>query len=225
MDLKATLPQDWQKQLAPLTETATFNRLSAYLAARYQETVVLPPKDQVFSALRLTRFENVKVVILGQDPYHQKGQAHGLSFSVNPSVKIPPSLRNIYQELVADLGCNQPETGYLVPWAKQGVLLMNTVLTVEEGHAHAHRHRGWEAFTDGVIRALNKKEMPIVYLLWGKPAEKKRALIDEDKHLVLTAPHPSPLSAYRGFFGSKPFSRANAFLVKTNQTPIDWCLT
>ena len=221
----ATLPKDWQKQLAPLIAAETFCDLSEYLAARYQEAVVLPARDEIFNALKLTPYETVKVVILGQDPYHQKGQAHGLSFSVNPSVKIPPSLRNIYQELVADIGCQQPETGSLISWAKQGVLLMNTVLTVEEGQAHAHRNKGWESFTDGVIRTLNQKEQPIVYLLWGKPAEKKRGLIDENKHLVLTAPHPSPLSAYRGFFGSQPFSQANAFLVRTYQTPIDWCLT
>ncbi len=188
----------------------------------YSKYLVFPPSSEVLSAFELTPLDQVKVVIIGQDPYHGDGQAHGLCFSVKPGIDIPPSLKNIYQELHDDLGCYIPNNGYLVKWAKQGVLMLNTVLTVRAHMANSHRGIGWEQYTDAAIRILNQQDRPIVFILWGSPAQQKAKMLDNPKHLILKAPHPSPLSAYRGFFGSKPFSQTNAFLEKNGLTPIDW---
>ncbi len=185
---------------------------------------ILPPGPEYFAAFNLTPFERVRVVILGQDPYHGPGQAHGLCFSVRSGLDLPPSLRNIYQELSKDIGCKMPRDGNLQPWAEQGVLLLNATLTVEAGKAGSHQGKGWEQFTDEVVRALNGHRENLAFLLWGGYAQKKGAIIDRKRHLVLEAPHPSPLSAYRGFFGSRPFSKINDYLVKTKQDPIDWSL-
>lgn len=185
---------------------------------------IYPSEGNIFSALNATPFEKVKVVIIGQDPYHGEGQAHGLSFSVNPKVKIPPSLVNIFKELHSDLGIEIPKDGYLINWATQGVLLLNNVLTVEASKAGSHHKRGWEAFTDKIIEELNEKRENLVFLLWGSPAHKKGAKINESKHLVLKSVHPSPLSSYRGFFGCRHFSLTNEFLVKHKIKPIDWKL-
>ena len=188
----------------------------------YSQNVIYPPADELFTAYHLTPLSEVKVVIIGQDPYHNVNQAHGLCFSVKPEVEIPPSLVNIYKELQDDLGCRIPNNGYLVKWAKQGVLMLNSVLTVRAHQAFSHKGIGWEQFTDATIEAVNKQDRPIVYLLWGKPAQDKVKKVDNPKHLLLKAPHPSPLSAYRGFFGCKHFSKANEFLVKNGLEPIDW---
>src|SRR5699024_2571304 len=188
----------------------------------YQSHTIFPSMDDIYNALHYTPFHQVKVVILGQDPYHGPNQAHGLSFSVKPEVDVPPSLKNIYKELQADLGCAIPNHGYIVKWAKQGVLLLNNVLTVRSGQAHSHQGKGWETFTNQVITQLNEKDTPVVYLLWGAAAQKKQALIDTSKHYIIKSPHPSPLSAYRGFFGSKPFSRTNQLLKDNQLEPIDW---
>jgi uracil-DNA glycosylase len=188
----------------------------------YQTQQIFPEADDIFNAFHMTPLKNVKVVILGQDPYHNIGQAHGLSFSVKPGIEAPPSLVNIYKELEDDLGCYIPNNGYLVKWADQGVLLLNTVLTVRAHQANSHRGIGWEEFTDAVIRILDKEDRPIVFLLWGRPAQNKRSMLHNPNHLILTAPHPSPLSAYRGFFGCKHFSKTNQFLEQHGLTPIDW---
>lgn len=187
--------------------------------SRYQ---VFPPADDIFNAFHLTPLSEVKAVILGQDPYHNINQAHGLCFSVQPTVDIPPSLVNIYQELHDDLGCRIPNNGYLVKWAKQGVLLLNTVLTVRAHQANSHQNIGWEEFTDAVIEILDQQDRPMVFLLWGKPAQRKKTMLHNPKHLILEAPHPSPLSAYRGFFGCRHFSATNRFLEEHGLTPIDW---
>lgn len=187
--------------------------------------IIYPPKADVFNAFRYTEFDQVKVVILGQDPYHGPNQAHGLAFSVRPNVQIPPSLQNIYKELSQDIaGFQIPNHGYLVDWAQQGVLLLNTVLTVEQGKAHSHANFGWETFTDHVIATLNQHTQGLVFLLWGSHAQKKGQFIDRQKHYVLTAPHPSPLSAHRGFFGCHHFSRTNQYLIQQGKTPINWSL-
>ena len=199
-----------------------YKELYRFINEEYRTRVIYPPADRIFEALHLTPLKNVKVVILGQDPYHEPGQAHGLSFSVLPGTQIPPSLANIYQELHDDLGCYIPNNGYLKKWADQGVLLLNTLLTVRAHEAFSHRGKGWEPFTDAIIQAVNAVDRPVVYLLWGRPAQEKRAMLNNPKHLVLTAPHPSPLSAYRGFFGCRHFSRANDFLAAGGLTPIDW---
>ena len=218
------LPKDWQEKLADECEKPYYEQLWQVLHDEYEERSVYPPMRDVYNAFAFTAFDDVKVVLLGQDPYHKKGQAHGLSFSVQPGTAIPPSLRNIFKELSEDLGCLPPEKGSLVSWAKQGVLLLNTVLTVREGEPYSHQHLGWENFTDRVISCINEREKPVVFLLWGRHAQAKRSFIDEKKHYVLMAVHPSPLSARRGFFGSKPFSKVNAILEQTNQQPIDWKL-
>ncbi len=192
------------------------------MKAEYSTTAVYPPSDDIFNALHLTALKDVKVLVLGQDPYHGANQAHGLSFSVLPGQKIPPSLRNIYQELHDDLGCYIPNNGYLEKWAKQGVLMLNTVLTVRAHKPNSHQGKGWEHFTDAIIEAVNKEERPIVYLLWGRPAQSKIPMLDNPKHLILKAPHPSPYSADRGFFGCRHFSQANEFLRANGQEPIDW---
>jgi uracil-DNA glycosylase len=188
----------------------------------YNTTQIFPPSEDIFNAFHLTPLNEVKVVIIGQDPYHEPGQAHGLCFSVKPGVDIPPSLVNIYKELQDDCGCYIPDNGYLVKWAKQGVLMLNTVLTVRAHRANSHRGQGWGEFTDAAIRALNTQDRPIVFILWGKPAQMKKSMLNNPNHLILEAPHPSPLSAYRGFFGSKPFSKTNAFLRERGVEPIDW---
>ncbi|RCW65849.1 uracil-DNA glycosylase [Saliterribacillus persicus] len=219
---KQIFDNDWQEVLEAELQKDYYLELREFLKHEYQLETIYPPMKDIFNALHDTPFEKVKVVILGQDPYHGPDQAHGLSFSVNPGVKIPPSLRNIYKELQADIGCEIPKHGYLVKWAEQGVLLLNNVLTVRAGQAHSHQGKGWEVFTNQVIEQLNKKQTPVVYILWGAAAQKKEALIDTNKHYIIRSVHPSPLSAHRGFFGSKPFSKANQLLEETNQTPIDW---
>ena len=216
------ITNDW---LAPLEEEFKkpyYKKLYEKVKEEYQTHEVFPDSNDIFNAFEFTPLSEVKVVILGQDPYHDVGQAHGLCFSVKPDVKIPPSLVNIYQELRDDLGCTIPNNGYLVKWAKQGVLLLNTVLTVRAHAANSHRGIGWEEFTDAAIRVLNEQDRPIVFILWGRPAQKKKAMLNNPKHLILESPHPSPLSARGGFFGSRPFSKTNDFLEENGLTPIDW---
>ncbi len=218
----AAISNDWLDPLRPEFSRPYYAKLYKTVMQEYKTTRVYPPADDIFNAFTLTPLSSVKVVILGQDPYHGDGQAHGLCFSVKPDVEIPPSLVNIYQELHDDLGCTIPDNGCLVKWAQQGVFLLNTVLTVRAHQAYSHRGIGWEEFTDAAIRILNEQDRPIVFMLWGRPAQSKRAMLDNPKHLVLEAPHPSPLSAYRGFFGSRPFSKANDFLTAHGEEPIDW---
>lgn len=222
--MKPKIDNSWQEILAEEFAKPYFKKLSAFLEEEYRQQVIHPSAEKIFEAFNWTAYEEVKVVILGQDPYHGPNQAHGLSFSVLPGNKIPPSLRNIYKELETDLGYPPVAHGYLEKWAKQGVLLLNTVLTVREGQAHSHKNHGWEQLTDHVIERLNQREQPIVFILWGKPAQLKAQMIDNDRHFIITGPHPSPLSAHRGFFGTKPFSRANQLLVEVHETPIDWQL-
>ena len=218
----AAISNDWLAPLTPEFAKPYYRELYKKVKEEYATHMIFPPSNEVFSAFELTPLADVKVVILGQDPYHNVGQAHGLCFSVKPDVDIPPSLVNIYQELHDDLGCYIPNNGYLVKWAKQGVLMLNTVLTVRAHQANSHRGIGWEEFTNAAIRVLNEQDRPIVFILWGSPAQRKKEMLNNPKHLILEAPHPSPLSAYRGFFGSKPFSQTNAFLEKNGLTPIDW---
>jgi len=219
------LDEDWKALLAPEFAKPYMADLKTFLQARKGAGArVFPKGADYFRALDLTPPGKVKVVILGQDPYHGEGQAHGLSFSVKPGVRIPPSLVNIYKELQNDLGIPPARHGFLEHWAKQGVLLLNSVLTVEMGVAAAHQGKGWEKFTDAVIRAVNDLPQPVVFILWGSYAQKKAAFVDTSKHLVIKSPHPSPLSAHNGFFGTRPFSRANDFLVSKGYTPIDWKL-
>lgn len=218
----AAIANDWLEPLREEFKKEYYRKLYQKVKEEYATHQVFPPSEEIFSAFELTPLSQVKVVILGQDPYHDVGQAHGLCFSVRPDVAIPPSLKNIYQELHDDLGCRIPDNGYLVKWARQGVLLLNTVLTVRAHQANSHRGIGWEEYTDAVIRILNQQDRPIVFILWGSPAQQKAKMLDNPKHLILKSPHPSPLSAYRGFFGSKPFSKTNAFLEKNGLTPIDW---
>lgn len=199
-----------------------FLKLASFVHEAYAEGGVYPPKQQVFSAFENCDLNKIRVVILGQDPYHQKGQAHGMCFSVNPGVRIPPSLCNIYQELHDDVGCYVPNNGYLMPWAKQGVFLLNTILTVKDSHPLAHKGKGWEEFSDHAIERINELEEPVVFLLWGRNARSKASMIDRSRHLVLEAPHPSPLSARYGFFGCRHFSKANAFLSEHGRGTIDW---
>ncbi|MDQ0271780.1 uracil-DNA glycosylase [Cytobacillus purgationiresistens] len=216
------MKHDWQQLLTSEWEKSYFLQLKDFLDSEYEDEVVCPLKDEIFNAFKYTGFAETKVVILGQDPYHGLGQAHGLSFSVQPDVKIPPSLKNIYKELEADVGCTIPNNGYLLKWAKQGVLLLNTVLTVRKGAAHSHRKKGWEPFTNEVIRLLNEREDPVIFVLWGKPAQEKLTLIDTERHPIIKSPHPSPFSARTGFFGSKPFSEINRLLRSNGNEPIDW---
>jgi len=218
----AAIDNDWLEPLKPEFSKSYYKDLYQKIVEEYKNYVVFPPSEDVFNAFRLTPLNEVKVVIIGQDPYHNVGQAHGLCFSVKPDVDIPPSLVNIYKELRDDLGCEIPNNGYLVKWAKQGVLMLNTVLTVRAHQANSHKGIGWEEFTNAAIEILNKQDRPIVYILWGAPAQTKKKMLNNPKHLILEAPHPSPLSAYRGFFGSKPFSKTNAFLQENGLEPIDW---
>ena len=212
----------WNEILAEEMKKDYYQELLAFVQKRREEVSVFPEEKNVFRALELTPFESVKVVILGQDPYHGFGQAHGLSFSVQKGIPLPPSLRNIYKELQEDLGGELPTEGDLSHWAKQGVLLLNTVLTVEEGNANSHKGMGWERLTNRLIESLNELNHPVIFILWGKPAQDKEKLITNPSHVILKSPHPSPLSAYRGFFGSKPFSRVNDILIQQGQTPIRW---
>lgn len=212
----------WADALKEEFRKPYYTDLYKFIKEEYSSHVVYPPSEDIFNALHLTDLKDIKVVILGQDPYHEPGQAHGLCFSVRPEVDIPPSLVNIYKELHDDLGCKIPDNGYLVHWAEQGVLLLNTLLTVRAHQAFSHKGKGWENFTDAIIRAVNKEDRPIVYMLWGSPAQKKAEMLDNPKHLILKAPHPSPLSAYRGFFGCRHFSKCNEFLEKNGIAPIDW---
>lgn len=212
----------WKEIIEEATETEKYQQLRQFLKEEYQAHTVYPEMDDIWTAFQWTDFEDVKVVILGQDPYHGPEQAHGLSFSVQPEIKIPPSLRNVYKELEEDLGYLPVSHGYLKSWAEQGVFLLNTVLTVRGGEANSHRNKGWEEVTNFAIASLNEHEKPIVFILWGAAAQKKRVLINEEKHHILTSYHPSPLSAYRGFFGSKPFSKTNQLLEASNQESIDW---
>ncbi len=216
------IANDWLAALAPEFDKEYYRKLYCKVKEEYSSRQIFPNSEDLFNALHLTALHDVKVVILGQDPYHNIGQAHGLCFSVKPDVEIPPSLVNIYKELSTDVGCKIPNNGYLVKWAKQGVLLLNTVLTVRAHEANSHRGIGWEQFTDAVISILNEEDRPMVFLLWGAPAQRKHSMLNNPKHLVLEAPHPSPLSAYRGFFGSRPFSQTNAYLEKYGIAPIDW---
>lgn len=197
-------------------------KLHDFVTKEYEEKIIFPPKENIFFALKNTPFEYVKVVIIGQDPYHGEGEAHGMAFSVNPGIPIPPSLQNIYKELHRDLGLKIPNNGYLLKWARQGVLLLNSVLTVEKDKPASHQNKGWEIFTDNIIRKINEKDEPVVFMLWGNFAKKKQELITNPKHLILTSSHPSPFSVRYGFEGCKHFSKANDFLRKNNITPIDW---
>ncbi|MEZ9656490.1 uracil-DNA glycosylase [Vibrio splendidus] len=219
-------PKTWESIINDEREKAYFQNVLAFVEQqRNSGKTIYPPQEQVFSAFDMTPFESVRVVVLGQDPYHGASQAHGLAFSVLPGVKIPPSLRNMYKELAQDIeGFEIPSHGYLDIWASQGVLMLNTVLTVEEAKAHSHAKCGWETFTDAIIAELNQRSQPIIFLLWGAHAQKKGQAIDADKHHVLTAPHPSPLSAHRGFFGCQHFSTTNKLLSSMDQQPIDWRL-
>lgn len=221
------LTNRWKDLLAQEVEQPYYKQLVTFLEQQYMEETVYPKKENIFSALQLTDYNQVKVVILGQDPYHGPNQAHGLSFSVEKGQKLPPSLKNMMKELQQDIGCEIPEHGDLTSWAKQGVLLLNTVLTVQAGKANSHKGQGWERFTDTIIENLAKREQPIVFLLWGKPAQSKRNLIERisNNHIIFQSPHPSPLSAHRGFFGSKPYSKANEALLSLGQQPIDWSLS
>ena len=216
------LKNDWKELLEDEFSKDYYQTLRQFLIEEYKTKKIYPDKYDIFNALHFTSYKDIKVVILGQDPYHGPGQAHGLSFSVNPGIKIPPSLLNIYKELNSDLGCYIPNNGYLKKWADQGVLLLNTSLTVRAGEANSHKSIGWEIFTDKIISLVNEKEDPVVFLLWGNNAIKKKNLITNKRHLILTSVHPSPLSASRGFLGSKPFSKINNFLISINKKPIDW---
>ncbi len=216
------ISNDWLIPLKPEFSKPYYKKLYQKVNEEYAHYQIFPPADDIFNAFALTPLEKVKVVILGQDPYHGDGQAHGLCFSVKPDVEIPPSLVNIYKELQADCGCYIPNNGYLTKWAEQGVLLLNTVLTVRAHQANSHRGIGWEEFTNAAIRILNEQDRPMVFVLWGRPAQMKKSMLSNPKHLILEAPHPSPLSAYRGFFGSRPFSRANQYLEQNGLKPIDW---
>lgn len=215
---------DWDELLAADFHSDYYKRIRYWLKKEYAEQTIYPPAEDIFNALRYTPYAKVKAVLLGQDPYHGPGQAHGLCFSVRPGVKPPPSLQNIFRELHDDLGVNPPKDGTLTKWAKQGVLLLNTVLTVRQGAANSHKNIGWITLTDRIIQLLNEREQPIVFLLWGAPARAKKKLITNPQHLILECAHPSPLSANNGFFGCRHFSRCNAFLEMNGETPIDWDL-
>lgn len=217
------IENDWLGALSSEFKKPYYRDLYKFVQDEYSRHVVYPPADDIFNALHFTSLSDVKVLVLGQDPYHNEHQAHGLSFSVLPDQpEIPPSLQNIYKELKDDLGCAIPNNGYLKKWADQGVLMLNTVLTVRAHQANSHQGKGWEQFTDAIIQAVNSKEEPVVYMLWGRPAQSKIPMLTNPNHLILKAPHPSPLSAYRGFFGCKHFSQCNEFLQKNGLEPIDW---
>ena len=215
---------DWDQKLDVIWNSLGFQKFYKMIMAEYDKKTIYPPKDYIFNALKLTSYKDTKVVIVGQDPYHGEHQAHGLSFSVQKGVKLPPSLQNIYKELESDLGIPPRTDGDLTGWAKQGVLMLNAVLTVEKDKAASHRNLGWEPMTDYIIKLLNKKDEPVVFILWGNFAKEKSKLITNPNHYIIISPHPSPFSAYSGFFGSKPFSKTNDFLISKNMKPIDWSL-
>lgn len=218
----SAITNDWLEAIGDEFKQDYYKELYQFVKNEYSTCVVYPKSEDIFNAFHFTPLSRVKAVILGQDPYHGRNQAHGLCFSVQPGVGVPPSLVNIYTELQDDLGCYVPNNGYLKKWADQGVLMLNTVLTVRAHQANSHQGRGWEQFTDAVITAVNAQDRPIVFILWGRPAQMKKPMLTNPKHLVLEAPHPSPYSAARGFFGSKPFSKTNDFLVRNGIEPIDW---
>jgi uracil-DNA glycosylase len=218
------LPESWREVLGEQTAMPYYAKLDAFVAAETAAHQVFPPREEIFAALEATAYEDVRVVLLGQDPYHDDGQAQGLCFSVRPGVRVPPSLRNMYKELVADLGVPAPSDGDLRPWTKQGVLLLNTVLTVRAHEANSHKKQGWETFTDAVIRAVSDRAQPAVFVLWGGPAKTKKALIDTTRHRVIEGVHPSPLSANKGFHGSRPYSTINEALAELGHPPVDWSL-
>ncbi|WP_048602052.1 uracil-DNA glycosylase [Rubeoparvulum massiliense] len=221
---KAILKNDWAPLLEAEFTKPYYQRLRQFLIEEYRGHIVYPNMYDIFAALHLTSYHDTKVVIIGQDPYHGPGQAHGLSFSVQPGVKAPPSLQNIFKELHDDLDCTMPDHGCLIPWAEQGILLLNTVLTVRQSQANSHHGQGWEIFTDQVIRCLNQRDEPVVFILWGRNAQEKINLINTEHHYVIQSAHPSPFAAHRGFFGSKPFSKTNAFLRTHGIQEIDWQL-
>ncbi|WP_457743618.1 uracil-DNA glycosylase [Sulfurimonas sp.] len=224
MIINPKIDDSWKNILQEEFTKSYFFSLKAFLLEEEKKSTVFPSNKNIFNAYNTTKFEDVKVVIIGQDPYHGENQAHGLAFSVLKGNKIPPSLVNIFKELNSDIGCAIPQSGELLKWANQGVFLINAVLSVRAHSAGSHRNKGWENFTDATIKAINNKLDNIVFILWGKPAQMKEKFIDETKHLVLKAPHPSPLSSYRGFFGSKPFSQTNIYLKEHGKKEIDWCL-
>ena len=215
---------DWGQYLKKEMAQPYYRKLRQFLIGEYSTKQVYPDMYSIFNALHYTSYADTKVLLLGQDPYHEPGQAHGLSFSVQPNVPPPPSLVNIFKELETDLGCTVPNNGCLEPWARQGVLLLNTVLTVQAHRANSHRDKGWEIFTDKIISLLNQREKPVAFILWGSPARRKKAMITNPQHFIVESPHPSPLSAYRGFFGSRPFSKVNKFLESVGEEPINWQL-
>lgn len=216
------ITNDWLEAIGDEFHKDYYRKLYNFVKDEYNHYVIFPKAEDLFNAFHFTPLSKVKVVIIGQDPYHGENQAHGLCFSVQPEVAIPPSLVNIYKELNDDLGCKIPNNGYLKEWADQGILLLNTVLTVRAHQAASHQGKGWEQFTDAVIQAVNAQDRPVVFILWGRPAQMKKKMLTNPKHLILEAPHPSPLSSYRGFFGSKPFSKTNEFLVAHGEEPINW---
>jgi uracil-DNA glycosylase len=222
--MRERLPGDWSEVLSKALEAPSFAKLEHFVEEERRQFTIYPSEEDLFSAFRLTPYEQVRVLVLGQDPYHGPGQAHGLAFSVQPGVPPPPSLMNIFKELKSDLGLALPGSGSLVSWARQGVLLLNAVLTVRESQPNSHAGQGWEEFTDAVIRAVSARSEPAVFLLWGNYARKKKKLIDLDRHELIESAHPSPLSAASGFFGSRPFSRINEALIARGQRPIDWRL-
>ncbi|MGM0896846.1 MAG: uracil-DNA glycosylase [Bacillota bacterium] len=221
---KQIFSNDWQEVVGEEFDKGYYLELREFLKQEYAGQTVFPPKENIWNAFEHTAYKDVKAVILGQDPYHGPNQAHGLSFSVQPGVAHPPSLRNIFKELEDDIGCQKPVDGTLTKWSDQGVLMLNTVLTVRKGQAHSHQKKGWEQFTDEVIRKLSARKEPVIFILWGKPAQTKKRLIDTGRHDIIEAPHPSPLSAHRGFFGSRPFSKVNKLLQSRGEEPIDFCL-
>ncbi|WKA57931.1 uracil-DNA glycosylase [Planococcus shenhongbingii] len=221
---KEIFQNDWQEIVGEEFSKPYYLKLREFLKEEYANETVYPAKENIWNAFKHTPYKDVKVVILGQDPYHGPNQAHGLSFSVQPGVPHPPSLRNMLKELNDDLGCEKPKDGTLTKWADQGVMMLNTVLTVRAGQANSHRNQGWEIFTDEVIRKLSAREKSVIFVLWGRPAQQKKPLIDLERHSIIEAPHPSPLSASRGFFGSRPYSKVNELLQKQGDEPIDFCL-
>ncbi len=224
MQIDPKIDPSWKEVLSEEFDKPYMVELKKFLLLEKQRYRIFPPGNKIFNAYNTTPFDKVKVVILGQDPYHGINQAHGLAFSVLDGVPYPPSLQNIFKELVDDIGCEYPKTSNLTPWAKQGVFLLNAVLTVRQGEANSHREKGWERFTDATIKAISDKKDHVVFILWGRPAQAKEKLIDTTKHCIIKSPHPSPLSAYRGFFGSRPFSRTNECLKRFGKSSIKWCL-
>lgn len=222
--MQKVLPESWREALHGEFEKPYFAELEAFVDAERAEHLVFPPAEDVFNAFTFTPYDEVRVLLLGQDPYHDDGQAHGLCFSVRPGVKPPPSLANMFKELRDDIGCETPKTGYLAPWARQGMLMLNAVLTVRAHTPNSHKNRGWEVFTDAVIRAVNARQERVVFVLWGAYAQKKAALVDRDRHTIIQSAHPSPLSARNGFLGSKPFSKINQVLRESGKPEIDWRL-